>query len=150
MPIKSKWHALPPPYHAMVKTLNHESDLFCLWIIKRPCDHNGAIEIYTLSHGGNWNQQGDVSLWCCLRPFVVVWWHFHVAGRTFEEILQHLKKKHYKDFLACWLWWLAICVCKTWLSGLSWVGLNVCECAGKAESHPGRWVSSQSCLAKVL
>ena len=30
------------------------------------------------------------------------------------------------------------------------VGLNVCECAGKAERHPGRRVSSHSCLAKVL
>ena len=33
---------------------------------------------------------------------------------------------------------------------LAGVGLNVCECAGKAESHPGRRVSSHSCLAKVL
>ena len=29
-----------------------------------------------------------------LRPFVVVWRHFHVAGRNFEEILQPLKKKN--------------------------------------------------------
>ena len=28
--------------------------------------------------------------------------------------------------------------------------LNVCEYTGKAESHPGRQVSSHSCLAKVL
>ena len=28
--------------------------------------------------------------------------------------------------------------------------MNVCECIGKAESHPGRQVSSHSCLAKVL
>ena len=28
--------------------------------------------------------------------------------------------------------------------------LNVCECTGKAESHPGRRMSSHSCLAKVL
>ena len=51
------------------------------------------IGLFTLSQGGNRNQQGGVSLWCGLRPFVVVWWHFHVAGRNFEEILQHLKKK---------------------------------------------------------
>ena len=30
------------------------------------------------------------------------------------------------------------------------MGLNVCECTGEAESHPGRRVSSHSCLAKVL
>ena len=29
------------------------------------------------------------------------------------------------------------------------MGLNVCECGGKAESPPGRRVSSHSCLAKV-
>ena len=53
------------------------------------------IGFFTLSHGGNRNQQGRVSLWCGLRPFVVVWRHFHVAGRNFEKI-QHLKKKHSK------------------------------------------------------
>ena len=37
--------------------------------------------------------------------------------------------------IARWMWRLAICVCKA---------------GGKAESHPGRWVSSHSCLAKVL
>ena len=31
--------------------------------------------------------------WCGMPPFVVVWWHFHVAGQNFEEILQHFKKK---------------------------------------------------------
>ena len=41
------------------------------------------------SHGGNQNQQGGVSLWCGLWAFVVGWRHFHVAGRNFEEILQH-------------------------------------------------------------
>ena len=30
------------------------------------------------------------------------------------------------------------------------MGLNVCECGGKAGSHFGRRVSSHSCLAKVL
>ena len=30
------------------------------------------------------------------------------------------------------------------------MGLNVGECTEKAESHPGRWVSSHSCLAKVM
>ena len=30
---------------------------------------------------------------------------------------------------------------------LARVGLNVCECGGKAESHPGRRVSSHSCLS---
>ena len=41
--------------------------------------------------------KGGVSLWCGLRPFVVVWRHFHVAGRYFEKILQHLKKKKKKN-----------------------------------------------------
>ena len=30
------------------------------------------------------------------------------------------------------------------------MGLNVCESTEKAENHPGRRVSSHSCLAKVL
>ena len=30
------------------------------------------------------------------------------------------------------------------------MGLNVCECTGKVENHPGRQVSSHGCLAKVL
>ena len=34
----------------------------------------------------------------CRQPFVVVWRHFHVAERNFEEILQHLKKKKRKIF----------------------------------------------------
>ena len=51
------------------------------------------IDLFTLSHGGNRNQQGGVSLWCGLRPFVVVWRYFHVTGRNFEKILQHFKKK---------------------------------------------------------
>ena len=50
------------------------------------------------------------------------------------------KKHTKKDFLACWMWWLAICVCKACLSGLE------CECTGKTDSHPGRRVSSHSCL----
>ena len=28
--------------------------------------------------------------------------------------------------------------------------MNICEWAGKADSHPGSWVSSHSCLANVL
>ena len=54
------------------------------------------IGLFTLSDGSNQNQQGGVSLWCDLWPFVVVWQHFHVAGQNFEEILQHLRKKHTK------------------------------------------------------
>ena len=30
---------------------------------------------------------------------------------------------------------------------LAGVGLNVCECAGKAKNHPRRWVSSRSSLS---
>ena len=54
------------------------------------------IGLFTLSHGGNQNQQGGVSLSCGLQPFVVVWREFQVAGRNFKEILQHLKKKKKK------------------------------------------------------
>ena len=68
-------------------------------------DHDGAIQI----HFPWWhqNQQGGVSLWYDMQPFVVVWRHFHVAGRNFEEILQRLKinkqtskqtKRAQKDF----------------------------------------------------
>ena len=42
------------------------------------------IDLFTLSHGGNRNQQGDVSLWCGVWTIVVVWRQFHVAGRNFE------------------------------------------------------------------
>ena len=34
------------------------------------------------------NKEG-VSLWCGLWPFAVIWQHFHVVGRNFEEIHQH-------------------------------------------------------------
>ena len=47
------------------------------------------IGLFTLSHGGNWNQQGGgvPLMWsAALRS------DFHAAGRNFEEILQHLKK----------------------------------------------------------
>ena len=48
------------------------------------------IGLFTLSHGGNWNQQGGhVPL---MWP-VVVWEHFHEAGGNLEEIFQK-KKKH--------------------------------------------------------
>ena len=51
------------------------------------------IGLFTLPHGGNRNQQGGMSLWCDLQPFVVVWRHFHVAGRNFEESSNTLKRK---------------------------------------------------------
>ena len=51
------------------------------------------ISLFTLSPGSNRNQQGGVSLQYGLRPFVVAWWHVHVAGRNLEEILQKKKKK---------------------------------------------------------
>ena len=52
------------------------------------------IGLFTLSHGGNRSQQGGVSLWCGLRHFVVVSRHFHMARRSFEEILQEQQNKH--------------------------------------------------------
>ena len=51
------------------------------------------IGLFSLSHGGNRNQQGGMSLWCGLKPFVVARRHFHVAGWYFEEILQHFYEK---------------------------------------------------------
>ena len=48
------------------------------------------IGLFALSHGGNRNQQGGVSLWCGLR-------HFHVAWQNFEEILQHLVHPKWKE-----------------------------------------------------
>ena len=71
-------------------------------------DHNGMIEIHSLAclhfpMAATGINKGGVSLSCGLWPFVVVWRHFHVAGRNFEEILQHLKIKienTLKDFLA--------------------------------------------------
>ena len=36
--------------------------------------------------------KGGVFLSYGLQPFVVVWWHFHVAGQNFKKILQHLKR----------------------------------------------------------
>ena len=61
------------------------------------------IGLSTFSHGGGRYEQGGVSLWHDMQPFVVAWWHFHVAGQNFKEILQHLN-----DFLTRWMWWLAI------------------------------------------
>ena len=47
--------------------------------------------------------------------------------------------------LGVWLCsWLFVCV------KLAGVGLNICERVGKAENHSERWVSSHSCLTKVL
>jgi len=65
-----------------------------------------------------------------------------VAWQNFEEILQHLKKapKRFSSWLNGMVGHLCVCV------KLAEVGLNIC--AGKAKSHSGRQVSSQSCLAK--
>ena len=52
-------------------------------------DHNGVIEIhwlvYTSMAATGINK---ASMWPAALC-VVVWWHFHVAGRKYEEILQH-------------------------------------------------------------
>ena len=53
------------------------------------------IGLFTLFHGDNWNQQGGRVLLCGLQPFVLVWQHFRVAGRNFEEILQHKTIKRF-------------------------------------------------------
>ena len=44
------------------------------------------------------NKEG-VSFWCGIQPFIVVWWHFHVAGWNFEEIFQHLLHHKWKKLL---------------------------------------------------
>ena len=58
---------------------------------------------------------------CGMQPFVVICQHFSVAGRNFEEILQHLKERTRKI-----------------------------SSTGKAKSDSGGRVSSHSCLAKIL
>ena len=70
------------------------------------------IGLFTLSHGSNWNQQGEHVPLCGLWPFVVVWRHFHVAGWNFEQILQHLKKEKPERFsgsLNVTVAWLFVC-----------------------------------------
>ena len=99
-------------------------------------DHDSSVETHCLVYIFSWwqlelkrgcNQQGGMFLWCGMRPFVVTLWHFHVAGRNFEENPPTLKTKmtikSTKDFLARWMWWLAIFVCKTCSSGFEclWV-----------------------------
>ena len=56
------------------------------------------IGLFTFFRGSYQKQKGGggvggMSLWCGVRPFVVVWQHFHVAGWNFEEILQHLGRE---------------------------------------------------------
>ena len=66
-----------------------------------------------------------------------------MAGRNFEEIFQHLKKtQRFSSLLNVMVGYLCVQSLPEWAC--------VCECAGKAESHTGRWVSSHSCLAKLL
>ena len=52
------------------------------------------IALFTLSDGSNWNQEGSFDVPAALCTFVVAKRHFHAAGWNFEEILQHLNKKH--------------------------------------------------------
>ena len=61
--------------------------------------------------------------------------------RKFNEIL---KKKNTKKilYLVEYDGWLFVC------AKLALVGLNICECTGKAENHPGRWVSSTQLSGK--
>ena len=89
------------------------------------------IGLFTFPDGGNWNQQGRCAYWCGMQPFVVVWRHFHVVGWNFEG----------KIFLIVDCDGLLFVCIK-----LAGVGLNVCQCTRKADSHPGR----QSCLTRVL
>ena len=75
-----------------------------------------------------------------MRPFVVDKWHFHVAGRALKKS-SSTQKSRFSRLLSMMI---AICV------KLAGVGLNICECAGKAKSHSGRRASPHSCLAMVL
>ena len=54
----------------------------------RSGDHNGAIEIHWLVYTFPWRQPESTRGAC---PFDVAL--SRMAGRNFEEILQHLKKK---------------------------------------------------------
>ena len=51
------------------------------------------IGLFTVSHGGNRNQQGGCVPFMWPAALCSGLADFHVAGRNFEEILQHLKKK---------------------------------------------------------
>ena len=57
-----------------------------------------------------------------------------MAVRNFEEVLQQALSSSLNVIVGY------LCV--------ESLGLNVCECTGKAERHSGRRVSSHSCLAK--
>ena len=105
-------------------------------------DHDGAIQIHWLVYLFPWWHQNQ---------HVYLMWRVTLCSGlaalslSLGGTLKKPKKKGnntHKDFLLVECDWLAI-----WVSG---VGLNVCECAGKEESHPGARVSSHSCLAKVL
>ena len=63
------------------------------------------IGLFTVSHGGNWNQQGGPVPLMWSAAHVVVWRHFHVTGWNFEEILL---KKTLKRFSRC-DGWLFVC-----------------------------------------
>ena len=64
------------------------------------------IGLFTLSHGGNRNQQGGH----VPRPFVVVWRHFHVVGQNLEKKPTTLKKKKKHKRFSSSLNVTAVCV----------------------------------------
>ena len=69
------------------------------------------------------------------------------ARQNFEEILQHLtnKPKSLERYFSL------LNVMVGYLCEVCWSELKCFyECAGKVESHPGRWVSSHDSQAKVL
>ena len=75
---------------------------------------------------------GTIIVWQCHRTVSIVsLWHYcHRSGGNSHGLwrnpptLKKKKKKHWKDFVARWMWWLAICVCKARLSGLECLWVN--------------------------
>ena len=70
-------------------------------------------------------------------PFVVVWWHIHVAGRNFEESSNTEKvNKNFKNTRksSSLLNVMVSCSCDEHIFGM---GFNVFECAGKVILEDG-------------
>ena len=63
------------------------------------------VGLFTFSMAATGINKGGIFLSCGVGPFVVVWWHFHVARWNFEEILQHLLVPLPSEAL----WWHGMC-----------------------------------------
>ena len=99
---------------------------------KYMCISNSSVRDWRSWFCENWFREN----WS--RGSTPSWWHFHAASRTKNSSSTW-------TFLACRMWCLAIC---GWKSG--WSGMELYEYVGKAENHPGRWLSLHSYLAEML